>query len=337
MGVGCCRAVECAVRRARSPWARLPCARLPWGPTLIAVGHMLIVPRSGPKTRRCIDSLVHSNMVMHFFDGASPAVEVSAGSATFSLPIRYYRDDTFLLAFSADLDGVRAQMPSNRLHPVVVGRDRALIIIGAFNYIDTSIGPYGEVAVVAPAVYGKRPLPLLPALREGAYPGFGLLVLHLPVTSRVARDAGRGQWGYTKFVADMEFEHTPEHLSCALSEGEQHILTLRVARGGWFGRDRRPLCTYSVKDGDLIKTTIPQQGSFRWRPRCRDSSLSLGDHPVARFLRDLDLSPEPVLKRYFIERAAILPAGEVIERGVRPLDGHAGVDIAEARHTVRYD
>jgi hypothetical protein len=143
-------------------------------------------------------------------------------------------------------------------------------------------------------------------------------------------------WGYAKFVADMDFESTPERLSCALSEGGQHILTMKVARGGWFGTDRKPLCTYSVKNGDLIRTVIPQQGSFRWRPRCRGSSLELGDHAVARFLRGLDLSPQPIFKRYFLERAAILPAGEVIEHGVRPLDGYQGAEAPEARHAVAY-
>ena len=271
-----------------------------------------------------------------FFDAASRTEEVSFGAATFQLPIHYYRDDAFFLGFSADLDAVRAQMPSEKLHPIVLGRDRALILLGAFNYIDTSIGAYGEVAVVAPAVFGRRPLPLWPAVREGAHPGFGGLVLHLPVTKRIARDAGRGVWGYTKFVADMDFENTPEHLSCALLEGGQHILTMKVARGGWFGTDRKPLCTYSVKDGDLIRTVIPQQGSYRWGLRCRRSSLELGDHPVASVLRGLDLSPQPIFKRYFIERAAILPAGEVIERGVRPLDGYRGLDAPEARHAVAY-
>jgi len=74
-------------------------------------------------------------------------------------------------------------------------RKKALLGIAAFNYVDTSIGPYGEVAVVIPVVHRRRPLPLLPALMEASYPGFGNLVLHLPVTGLKPRDAGRGVWG----------------------------------------------------------------------------------------------------------------------------------------------
>ncbi|RLB61782.1 MAG: hypothetical protein DRI90_10565 [Deltaproteobacteria bacterium] len=270
-----------------------------------------------------------------FFDDARNTTTVTHGSATFDLPISYYRDDAFALFFSADLDAVRATLPSDDLHPVTLVGGRATIAIMGFNYLDTSIGSYGEVAVVAPVVHGRRPLPLLPALLESDYAGFGALVLHLPVTHRIARDAGRGQWGYTKFVADMAFENTPEHHRCRLSEKGDHILTLQVAKGGMFAREQRPITTYSVKEGDLIRTIIPQVGTCRWWPRCKKSSLELGNHPVAQSLKDLDLSPTPLLKRYYVERSAILPAGVVVERGVRPLAGCQGTHD-EADHTVTY-
>ena len=42
----------------------------------------------------------------------------------------------------------------------------------------------------------------------------------------------------------------------------------------------------------------------------------------------MDLSPEPVATRYFVERSGILPAGTIVERGVRPLEGYAGAEAA---------
>lgn len=271
-----------------------------------------------------------------FFESAGPGRTITHGKATFSIPIHYYRDDLFALFFSADPERVRALMPSERLHPVALPGGRAMVGIAAFNYIDTSIGPYGEVAVVLPAVYGERPPPmLLPALMEARYRGFGCLVLHLPVTGVLPRDAGRGEWGYTKFVADMGFTITPESLECRMFEERTHILTLTAARKGIPLRDRRPLVTYSVRGGDLIKTVIPQRGTCRVCLLPRGSSLELGNHPVAQSLRDLGLSNRPFMSRYYLERSGILPKGEVIERRVRPLDGYRGRD-REGRHWVSY-
>lgn len=261
-----------------------------------------------------------------FFPGSYPQSTVTHGVARFDLPIRYFRDDCFVLFFSADYEAIKTRMPSDRMHPVTVGPGRAVLAIAAFNYIDNDIGPYGEVAIVAPVVYGRRPPPILPLLVESAWPGFGALVLHLPVTGTLPRDAGRGQWGYTKFVADMQFVNVPERHECRLSEAGEHILTLRVAKGGLFARTHRPLRTFSVLDSDLIETEIPQVGAYRWSPRCDGCALELGDHPVARELRELRLSAKPMMKRYFVERSGILPAGRIVERGVRPLDGYRGVD-----------
>lgn len=271
-----------------------------------------------------------------FFSKVSPGGTVTHGNATFDLPILYFRDDLFLLFFSGDLAKLKSLMPSDKLHPVRLSGTRGMVGIAAFNYIDTSIGPYGEVGVVVPCVYGDKPAPpVWPALREGKYPGFGTLVLHLPVTKTLARDAGRGEWGYTKFVADMKFLNTPEYMQVVLSEGPERILTMRAAKKGFTKKDERPLVTYSVKDGRLIKTTIPQTGTFRFSLSPAGSFLDLGEHAVAGSIRGLGLSVKPIMSRVFLDRSGILPAGETIEEGVRPLEGYYG-DDHEGEHSVSY-
>lgn len=262
-----------------------------------------------------------------FFGNTRPGRVVVLGAEQFELPVLYYRDDSFAGAFSADANKVRALMPSDRLHPVLTPNGRAALVVTAFDYLATSIGPYGEVGVIVPVVHGRRPPPLVPAFFEAQWPGFGYLVLHLPVTTRLARDGGRAQWGYTKFISDMQFENTPEHLSCVLAEGGEHILTLRVEKRGVVVPDRRPVITYSVRERELVRTRIAQRALVRTALGGGRSSLELGSvHPVARALRSLDIDPRPFVTRQFLDRNAILPAGEVVERSVRPLDGFAGTD-----------
>jgi hypothetical protein len=162
-----------------------------------------------------------------------------------------------------------------------------------------------------------------------------MLVAHLPVTRLAARDAGRGQWGYTKFVADMRFGVSPESCAVRMRQGDRHILSMRVERRGVAVRDRRPLVTYSVKNGALIRTTIPQVGTYRFGRAGGGSRLELGDHPVADSIRELGLSQTPFMARCYLERSAILPAGDEVETGVRPLDGFRGEE-REGRLEVEY-
>ncbi|HDP79983.1 MAG TPA: hypothetical protein ENN21_03975 [Spirochaetes bacterium] len=261
-----------------------------------------------------------------FFDQASPGKTVKHKKAVFDLPIQYYRDDFFGLFFSAELAKLSALMPSPNLHPVRVGKRKAVIGIAAFNYIDTTIGPYGEVGIVVPVVYGKKPLPWVPLLREARHPGFGMLVLHLPVTTLKARDGGRGVWGYPKFTADMEFTITPEFMRCRLSERKKCIIDMKVSRAGPLRRSTLPLVTYTVKENRLIRTVIPQTGVFRDRLFPREYAFEAGDHPVAEELLGLGISGRPFLSRCAAERAAILPAGEEIEEGAAALDGYRGAE-----------
>jgi hypothetical protein len=271
-----------------------------------------------------------------FFASARPGTEVTVGTETVEMPILYFRDDAFGLFFTAEAAKVRAALPSDRLYPVQLPGGRALIVVLAFNYIETTIGPYGEIAVAAPAVFGKRPpIGAVPALLEAGYPGFGMVVLHLPVTGTLARDGGRALWGYTKFVADMNFTITPEYQQVWMGEEGAHILTLRVARGGMVRRDSKPIVTYSVSDGNLIRATIPHRSVYRMALRSPGSFLELGDHVMADSIRGLGLSKRPLMTRYYVERGAILPLGEVVEEGVRPLEGYYGKD-REGEHTVDY-
>lgn len=264
---------------------------------------------------------------MTFFAMTRPGREVIHGQAAFELPILYFRDDFFGLYFTADFVKVKAIMPSDRLHPLRMPNGKAVMAVAAYNYLETSIGPYGEVAVVIPVVFDEvktRFTSILPLLLESRYPGFGVLVQHLPVTRTVARDAGRGEWGYTKFIADMTFRITPDYFQCAMREKQISILDLRVERKGICLPDRKPLTTYSVKKGQLIRTVIKQRGIKRLAILPGGSHVRWGDHPMARSVIDLGISSRPFMSIYYPERAGILPPGEVVENGVRPFEGYRG-------------
>ena len=273
-----------------------------------------------------------------FFGNTTQLATVVCGKTNVSLPILYHRDDAFGLYFTADYERVKAVMPSDRLHPVVLPGNRAIMAMGIFNYIDTSIGPYGEVAVALPAVFDKKITAFngwFPALMESAYPGFGVVVMHLPVTTQDARDAGRREWGYTKFIADMRFTITPEYFECRMHEDDRHILDIRVKKRGIYLRNEKSFTTFSVKNGNLIKTTISQTATKRVSLKTAGSYLKLGDHPMAESIRRLKISSRPFMSVYYPERSAILPPGKVIEKKVRPLEGHRGVD-RKAIHSIEY-
>lgn len=270
-----------------------------------------------------------------FFSNARPGKSATHGKIDFELPILYLRDDHFLVLCTADYHKVKAMMPSKNLHPVVVFGKKAIVAVAVFNFLETTIGSYGEVGLAALCVYGKKPLPFIPILRESNHPGFGTLVLHLPVTKIAGRDAGRGVWGYTKFITDMHFTIVPEFRQVRMSEGDRHILTIRVPTVGKLKKEIKPMITYSVKGTDLIRTVIDQSGTYREALNPKGALLELGDHPMVDTIRSLGVNEKPFLSRCFLERSAILPTGEVVESNVSSLLGYEGEE-KEGRHTISY-
>ncbi len=111
------------------------------------------------------------------------------------------------------------------------------------------------------------------------------------------------------------------------------MLTLGVERRGVPVPDRRPVVTYSVRAGALVRTTIPQRGLYRLGLG-GGATLELGDHPVAKQLAALDLSSRPVMTRVYVERSAVLPQGLVVG-SAEAFEGHRGGD-AEGVLRVRY-
>ena len=274
----------------------------------------------------------------HFFSNTRPGKKIILDEKDVELPILYYRDDFFVLYFTAKAKKVNEILPSPNLYPVMMPNGRAIIGVGAFNYTETSIGSYGEVPIVIPVVYGRRTSPftgLIPAFMESWYPGFGLLVMHLPVTGLLARDGGRQGWGYTKFIADMHFIINSDYFECQMHEEDHHILDIRVLKKGILMKETRPITTYSVLDNNLIKTIIPQRGIKRTAIQTKGSFLKLGNHPVAESVKALEISSKPFLSAYFPERSVILPLGNVIETNVSSFDGYVG-KTREAKHTVEY-
>jgi hypothetical protein len=273
-----------------------------------------------------------------FFQWTGPVTKgTDAGSTQVDLPAMYYRDDSFMAVFGADCEAVRALLPSSELYPVTLPGGRAMVAVMAFNYLETSLGPYGEVGIGLLCTYGRQSPPLLPLLLESRYPGWGGFVLHLPVTSLLARDGGRAGFGYAKFMADMDFEKHPAHQRVRLAEGDTHILTLTVQQRGLLIKDNRPLITYSVRHGELLKTTVPTRAVYQLGLAPGSGTLELGDHPVADQLRELKISTTALVTKNFLSRSGILPAGESLGPAEHTHAWYPGTDRDYGRLTINYD
>ena len=202
--------------------------------------------------------------------------------------------------FTADAEEVQQLLPSPLLHPVRATRDRALVFACGGHIPAVGSQPplfgFGEVALIAHVTRGAEPAPpLLPMMGARAMTkfGFGLYVLMMVVTNRVAAQLYQTMLGVPASVAALRVEQRlgSERFVCVADDGEIWDLTVRS--------DGRPTSAdeagaaqsfYAYEDGHVYRVPFGGSCMSRCRYGVRSASLSLGDHPLADRIRRLKLS-----------------------------------------------
>jgi hypothetical protein len=236
-----------------------------------------------------------------FFDGVVQA-QATLGGRSVPVPAFYYDGCAIGAVFPARLGALRRLMPDPRIAPARLAPGLGAVSITCFEYRDTDIGPYNELAI---SVLLNEPWlrPNLPgrALLSGRWRRqIDAFVWQLPVTTAIARDGGVELYNYPKFLADIDFAETGSHRTCRLSEAGQQILSLAGQRIRTCRSEKVQLFSHQWMDRQ------PQGSEFAinalrigvsMRPGA--AALTLGDaHPIGRQLRSLLVSFRPIQYQY---------------------------------------
>lgn len=226
------------------------------------------------------------------------------------VPIFYYDGTATQAVFAARLGALRRLMPDPRFCPARLAPGLGAVAVTCFEYRDTDIGPYNELAI---SIVLNEPwfLPNLPGLALVS----GLRrrqlhawVHHLPVTTEIARAGGVDFYNYPKFIAGIDFQESGQRRACRLSDGAEHILTLsgeRIATPrseqlqlfSHLWMDRQPQCS-EFKINAVEMGVSVRQGV---------ASLALGErHPIARELAEVIAWSRPIQYQYMARFEGIL-------------------------------
>jgi hypothetical protein len=244
-----------------------------------------------------------------FFEGVSQ-MDVALHGESIRLPIFYYEGSAISAIFPARLRALRELMPDPRFSPARLAPGVGTVAVTCFEYRDTDIGPYNELAISvplnepwsAPNVPGRA---LIESLRRRQLHAW---VQHLPVTTEIARLGGVELYNYPKFIAGIDFEQTDCWRTCSLSEGQEPILTLAGTPIATPRQERFQLFSHLWMDQQ------PQASEFKINASAMGVSLNrsaaeleLGTrHPIARELRSLLYSQRPIQYQYIARFEGIL-------------------------------
>lgn len=244
-----------------------------------------------------------------FFDGVRQS-EVTIAGQPAKVPIFYYDGTAMQAVFPARLGALRRLMPDPRFCPARLAPGLGAVAVTCFEYRDTDIGPYNELAI---SIVLNEPwfLPNLPGLALVS----GLRrrqlhawVHHLPVTTEIARAGGVDFYNYPKFIAGIDFQESEKRRVCRLSKGAEHILTLSGERIATPRSEQLQLFSHLWMDrqpqGAEFKINAVEMG-VSVRPGV--ASLALGErHPIARELAQVIAWSRPIQYQYMARFEGIL-------------------------------
>ena len=200
------------------------------------------------------------------------------------LPITYEDGSLLTLMYRIDPSVAAAVVPPAFEPMTVLGK--ALVIVAAFDYRQSTIGPYGELGVgVQVKRKGSSPSVLKWARDPRQQDEQGIWVCSLPVTTETARTAGIEVWGYPKYLCEMESSFTRKGVRFRLGDE----LRIEMGRGPGIGLKGLPFVTLTERGGTYVRSVVETNHRVKHGGASTVRIERLGDGPTTQAMDMLGL------------------------------------------------
>ena len=207
------------------------------------------------------------------------------------MPVQIRAASAFMAMYSVPTAAAQSLIDYTGLEILQFRPGRGICVLVFVDYVDGDLGPYNEFGVAFLVRDHRADSTSVPQdLKALARGRAGALIHQLPVDGDFTLAAGRGIWGFPKFLADFDVDHTGSVRRGSVSEGGRLIAQLSVkpgiaVPGSGAGTS---LAAYSHLDG-LTRFTTWDMNPTGIRSRPGGAELKLGSHPIADELRSLGL------------------------------------------------
>ncbi len=207
-------------------------------------------------------------------------------------PVLYYDFRFVNCIFTVKINRLKQILPHENFLPIQVIPGIGMLSICAFEYHDTSIRPYNEVAISVPINFppasylGKHTA--LSTMRQNIFPVY---IYQLPVTSEIARDAGVYFYNYPKFLAEIDFLDREDSIEVTLREGNDLVLKMLAKKLSLKRSERFELHTFSLREKTIMHSLIEGRAlKYGKKMLGRCGELELGSHKISEELKNLKMS-----------------------------------------------
>ena len=230
----------------------------------------------------------------------TPRKTLDMAGRQIDFPILYYDLRYITGIFTVKTNKLRNLLPHSNFRPIEIWPGTGMLGITAFEYRDTSIGPYNEIAISVPVKFPPQFIfPGITAVSMIRSNKFPVYIHHLPVTTDIALQVGVHFWNYPKFLAEITFEDQDEVVEITLKENGSLILKMISMRLPVRRSAEVQFHTYSIKENVVMHgSAIGWAQSLGTRLIGEIAHLELGEHQISKELKELNLKENACSGQY---------------------------------------
>jgi hypothetical protein len=223
-----------------------------------------------------------------FFDGIKQS-PVKIGSQSVPFPL-FYRDVAYLGVFLlAPLDAAKSILPSKRMHPFRLTPWHGIVTITVSEHKDSDIGPYNAVSIGVPFVLDKAS-PLFTGILRTPPEVPMIYLLHLLVTTEIARDTTVAIADSPELLADIGFKSDDQRVNCKADAEGKNVLRLSARKTELSPFPRQRVYPITLQQDRLLRSELNySKGKAGISKKQSDIRLEFGTHPVGLKLKEMNL------------------------------------------------
>jgi hypothetical protein len=236
------------------------------------------------------------------------ATTVDIEGEAVTIPVQVRSAAMVAAQFLVDADAAQRVIDYSGLRIARPFPGKAMLALSGVAYADNDLGPYHELAVA----FVVEPHDVAPGAKT-SWQRPTTLIHRLPVNQAFTCAAGKGIWGFPKWVCDIDYVDRGSRVECVVSESGELAIGLDVARGLLpLPAAETEMQAYSWHDGVLRRTPWTTRNQLA-RARPRGARLRLGrNHAMADELRQLGLPKAALMSTSVGVMSATFGAPEIV-------------------------
>lgn len=218
-----------------------------------------------------------------------------------------YRGKAITAVFPISYKKAVQLMESPHLKPARLSFTKALLSVTVFDFKESPVGPYAELAYAIPVLYkSKLNLPLLPILFYKVLNNFGYYVLDILQNKEIAVAHGKSltEYPHNNELIDARLNNDKESVTAFVESKRGNILSLTASKIGNEKEVYHKYMTYFHKGKESIRI---QMDVYALESKVRNCRISLGNDQLSEYLKTLDISPKSLQTFFYSDFVEILP------------------------------